>query len=208
MNQEREQREQHAIDELFPTFYQKMDDVRKRINEIDRPEKEKAQLPNPAITLNNKIVEIGQQYIKRDMGFYSESSLKSVILSSLMKKYEKAYEKLELAVKVSKDPYFYEDYEESLVFDNFLKKTNANKYHSPLEIVYDSYNKDNKEIELYSIQNNIVSDILDRYNNYKDKNIANEMLEKYKIELKDLGYNDLVVKLERQIDRIDSDIER
>ena len=182
MDKKREQKEQEAIEELFPIFYKKIAYIRSKIEKIYEIRNRK-DIFNAAILLNNKVVEIGQIFKTKDIGFYSESSLKSIILSKLIMYYEQACSELKTAEKINEDiedDSIEDDY--GYIMRDFVQTINNYKEHC-------------NEIYSYSLENNIVKDIIERYNSYKDKNIANENLEKYKKELILLGYRQLVEDL-------------
>lgn len=175
MDSLREKEEQQFIDELFPALYKKIEHVREKITQIQATGN-KTEFQNAAILLNNKIVEIGQEFKSKDIGFYSESSLRSVILAKLLTQYQLAYEQLKIAVEINHDMeenYLERDY---ALYKNMFEET-VKSYHTYCEEIYD-----------YSIEKNIVDDIAEKYNEYKDKEFAKKKIIEYKEELEKLGY--------------------
>lgn len=175
MDSKREKEEQEFIDELFPAIYKKIEQVREEIEKIQKTGN-KTEFQNAAILLNNKIVELGQEFKSKDIGFYSESSLRSVILAKLITQYKLAYEQLKIAVEINND------------MDEHYLESSYDSYKSMFDDTVENYNAYCNEIYDYSIEENIVDDIAEKYSEYKDRELAKKKVLEYKKELEKLGY--------------------
>lgn len=182
----REQNEQIEIDKLFPRIYKMMDDIRKVFKELEIKHPEKCN--NIAILLNNKIVEIGQEYKSKDIGFYSESKLKNTILLKLISYYDMGYKKI--------NEFAESDNDESIKTVN-----EAIEYLEQGARCVGIYNLACKELYKYSIKDNIVNNIISEYESYPDKKKYLSKIAEYKKELKALGYDEQITELENEISK-------
>lgn len=186
MDKEKEQKEEQAIQEMFSKFQANIEKVRGEIDNITTSEE--VELDNVAIILNNVMGQIRQRFKAKGIRFYTESSLKDVIYSKLKIAYNQAYLQLKAIRTISEEMesnYANRDY--------YLHKADFNEY-------VKEYKGHCDYIFNYSIEKNIVSDIIEKYNDYKDKTIAKEKVEEYKKELVLLGYGHLIEQIDKQLD--------
>lgn len=182
----REQNEQIEIDKLFPRIYNKMDDIRNIFKKLEIKHPEKCN--NIAILLNNKIVEIGQEYKSKNIGFYSESKLKNTIILKLLSFYDMGYKKIK-------------EFAESDNDESIKTVDEAIEYLEQGARCVGIYNLACKELYNYSIKDNIVNNIISEYESYPDKKKYLSKIEEYKKELKVLGYDEQVNELEKEISK-------
>ena len=196
MNKEREEQEKQAINELFPKLQKNIEKVNTKLNNFLVYKKSLEKI-NPAILVNNKIVELGHIFKRKDIGFYSESNLKNIILLQLYALFVTACIKLENAISI-----------DSEVHENLYELSNEDIeiYHSYFDNIMDEYKTACKEIYSYSIEKDIARGIVLRYTDYKDKEIANQMLKNNEAELEKLGYGNLIPIIENGINNTQNEL--
>ena len=191
--------EQKQIDRIFEILQNNIEEVRELIEEFNDLKYDMSygsayvKLNNVAITLNNKIVEIGQLFNRKGLAFYSECKLSFPILKQLNTYYKYAIKSLKESISLYHQIENYYEGES----DNEL---NLIKFHIQIYQHYEDI------IWKYDIQNDLNSYIQSEGNSYPNKIKYKELLKKYREELELLGYNNLVASIDTMID--DKDISR
>lgn len=194
----REQNEKDEMDELFTIFQENMSNMRKLINIYDEVAKYMGKIDNIAIIINNKIVELSHQFKKKGIFFYSESALESLILKKFKVYYDFAKQNLESGVCECKD----------LRENGEYMLDDAYKYcFDKATLHINVYKRFANEIWKFNLEKDILPMILEERNDYPDKEKYNIILDKYKQELRTLGYENVVNDLDTQIKDIPDDKE-
>lgn len=187
---EKEKIENEQIDKLFAKFQEEIAKMRKILQIYNDAKFENRKLDNIAIIINNKIIELSHKFTKKGILFYSESALESLILKEFKSSYDIAKANLEKAICIYIDLEENIDYMPDEIY--FSNLTQALLY-------TDVYQNFANEIWKFDIRKDITKIIIDERKDYSDKKRYEHILEKYKQELKILGYEDVLRDLNAQI---------
>lgn len=190
----KEQTEKEEIDKLFTKFQEEIAETREIINMYNCARLENRELDNIAIIINNKIVELSHKFKEKGILFYSESALESLILKEFKVLYNLSKTNLKKAILI------YLDLERNI--DYISDETYTNNINQA-SLYIDIYQNFADKIWKFDIEKDIVKIILDERADYPDKEKYEHTLERYKQELKILGYENVLHDLSTQIKSLD-----